>query len=135
MCKLAAEIIGIGSLVKDLGNDMKAVLYADSSAAIAISKRRGSGKLRHINIGLLWIQEKTERGDSVVKKVKGVSNPSDMMTKNVSQEKLSRYMEMVRQKIVAGRAQEGLCLQRGKAKHNQSKEQQAECMSLNSNPN
>ena len=60
MCKLAAEVLGLGSLAKDLGKDMKAVLFADSSAAIAISKRRGSGKLRHINIGTLWIQEKTE---------------------------------------------------------------------------
>ena len=43
MCKLAAEVIGLGSLAKDLGKDMKGVLHADSSAAIAISKRRGSG--------------------------------------------------------------------------------------------
>ena len=36
-------------------------MYArDSSAALAISNRRGSGKLRHIAIGLLWIQEKVE---------------------------------------------------------------------------
>ena len=113
MCKLAAEVIGLGSLAIDLGRDVQAVLHADSSAAIAISKRRGSGKLRHINVGLLWIQERTETGDLVSKKVKGVSNPSDMMTKNVNKEKQDKYMEMVRQKNVGGRAQEGLCLQKG----------------------
>ena len=58
MCKLAAETIGIRSLAADLGRDTKAVLYADSSAAIAIAKRRGAGKLRHINIGFLWIQRR-----------------------------------------------------------------------------
>ena len=60
MCKLGAEMIGIGSVARDFGKDMNITMYADSSAAIAISKRRGSGKLRHINIGLLWIQEKVE---------------------------------------------------------------------------
>ena len=63
MCKLAAEMIGVGSLARDLGQDMKITVYADSSAAIAIAKRRGSGKLRHINIGLLWIQDKVRSGD------------------------------------------------------------------------
>ena len=91
---------------------MKAVLHADSSAAIAISQRRGSGKLRHINIGLLWIQEKTEQGEIVVKKVKGASNPSDMMTKNVNREKMDKYMQMLRQRHVAGRASEGLCVKK-----------------------
>ena len=113
MCKLAAEVIGVGSLAKDFSKDMKAVLHADSSAAIAISQRRGSGKLRHINIGLLWIQEKTENGELVVKKIKGVSNPSDMMTKNISLDKMLKYMQMLRQRNADGRATEGLCVKRG----------------------
>ena len=52
ICKLAAEMLGVASMAADLGEDLKVVMYADSSAAIAISKRRGAGKLRHINIGL-----------------------------------------------------------------------------------
>ena len=112
MCKLAAEVIGLGSLAADLGKDLKAVLYADSSAAIAISKRRGSGKLRHINVGMLWIQEKTESGEIVVKNIKGISNPSDMMTKNVTREKIDKYMQMMKQRHVSGRASEGLCVKR-----------------------
>ena len=112
MCKLAAEVIGVGSLASDVGKDMKAVLHADSSAAIAISKRRGSGKLGHINIGLLWIQEKTEHGEIVVKKVKGASNPSDMMTKNINREKMDKYVQMLRQRHMKGRASEGLCVKK-----------------------
>ena len=108
ICKLAAEMIGIGSLAADLGRDLKVVMYADSSAAIAIAKRRGAGKLRHINIGLLWIQDKTESEEIVIKKVKGVSNPADMMTKGVNREKLERYMEMTKQKLGEGRAKVAL---------------------------
>ena len=94
MCKLAAEMIGIGSMACDFGEDMKIIMYADSSAAIAISKRRGAGKLRHINIGLLWIQDKTENEELTIKKVNGVSNPADMMTKGINKEKLDKYMPM-----------------------------------------
>ena len=108
MCKLAAEMIGMGSLAADLGQDMKITMYADSSAAIAIAKRKGSGKLRHINIGLLWIQEKTEAEEIVIKKVKGISNPADMMTKSVNREKLDKYMVMIKQKLAEGRAKESL---------------------------
>ena len=112
ICKLGAEIIGVGSMAADLGADLKIVMHADSSAAIAIAKRRGAGKLRHINIGLLWIQEKTEKEEVVIKKVKGVFNPSDMMTKAVTREKLETCMMMVCQAEAQGRAKEGLQLKR-----------------------
>ena len=112
MCKLAAEIIGLGSLAADLGTDMNITMYADSSAAIAIAKRKGAGKLRHINIGLLWIQEKVEGEEVKVKKVKGVSNPADMMTKAINKEKLDKYMLMTKQKTAEGRATESLKVKR-----------------------
>ena len=114
VCKLAAEAIGVGSLAADLGQEKKVTMYADSSAAIAIAKRRGAGKLRHINIGLLWIQEKTEAEEVIVKKVKGISNPADMMTKSVNKEKLDKYMGMAKQKVVEGRAKESLKVKRYK---------------------
>ena len=99
-------------MAADFGKDMKIIMYADSSAAIAISKRRGSGKLRHINVGLLWIQEKVESEELVVKKVKGVSNPADMMTKAVHNENLHKYMVMTKQRVAEGRAQESLKIKR-----------------------
>ena len=33
-------------------------LYADASAALSIAKRQGAGKMRHINVKSLWLQEK-----------------------------------------------------------------------------
>ena len=115
ICKLAAEMIGLGSVAADFGREMKITMYADSSAAIAIAKRRGAGKLRHINIGLLWIQEKTEQEELIIKKVKGISNPSDTMTKGVNGEKLGKYMIMCKQKTLDGRAQEALQVKRANA--------------------
>ena len=57
---------------------------------------------------MLWIQEKTEAEEVIIKKVKGVSNPADMMTKSVNKDKLDRYMAMTKQKTAEGRARESL---------------------------
>ena len=73
--------MGIISMIKDLGHDMKGVVYADSSAALAIADRKGSGKLRHINIRVLWNQEKERREEVQLRKIKGTVNPADLMTK------------------------------------------------------
>ena len=72
--------------------------------------------MRHINIGLLWIQHKTESEEVVIKKVKGISNPADMMTKGVNREKLEKYMVMTKQTVVEGRAKEALQLKREEQK-------------------
>ena len=38
-------------------------VHVDSSAAICASQRRGNGKLRHVRVGDIWIQEKEGEGD------------------------------------------------------------------------
>ena len=57
LVKCSAELLGAKSMMRDFGVDKSGVIYADSSAALAIAKRKGAGKLRHINISCLWIQE------------------------------------------------------------------------------
>ena len=58
LVKCSSELLGIRSMLKDFGRDSSGVVYGDSSAALAITKRKGAGKLRHINVSCLWIQEK-----------------------------------------------------------------------------
>ena len=61
MVKASCETLGILNMTRDFGKGYKGAIHADSSAALGICKRKGSGKLRHISVGLLWIQEKEER--------------------------------------------------------------------------
>ena len=60
LVKCSAELLGIRSAMSDFGVESSGVVYADSSAALAIANRKGAGKLRHINISTLWIQEKQD---------------------------------------------------------------------------
>ena len=84
MTKAIAETMGISNMVKDLGRITKGIVYADSSAALAVADRKGSGKLRHINIRMLWIQEQERKKTVETRKIKGELNPADLMTKYLS---------------------------------------------------
>ena len=68
MVKCSAELMGVRSMMLDWGDDSSGVIYADSSAALAIAKRKGAGKLRHINVASLWIRsDKTRRSWSTAR--------------------------------------------------------------------
>ena len=48
-------------MMADWGRAKTGPLYADSSAALGIAKRKGAGKLRHININTRWVEELQDR--------------------------------------------------------------------------
>jgi len=86
-----AELYGSSSVVMDgrvvkhllewLGYRVQYTLCVDSSAAKAIIQRDGVGKVKHLDIRSLWLQqERAERG-LVVAKIPGASNVADLGTK------------------------------------------------------
>ena len=60
--------------------------------------------MRHVKVGMLWVQEKVEDGELEVKKVLGTENPADAMTKNLSGGKIRELMEKISQEERIGRA-------------------------------
>ena len=89
---------------------MECTLHVDSSAAIGMVNRRGSGKLRHTKIGQLWIQERAEEGELVVRKVPGEYNSADLMTKHVAEKRLLQLIGYMGCDLRQGRADSGLQL-------------------------
>ena len=59
-------------------------LNTDSEAAKSFVSRRGLGRMRHIEVRELWLQEEVRKGKVVVEKVQGSENPADLMTKFLS---------------------------------------------------
>ena len=88
LLKCSAELLGIRSMLKDFGVDSSGVVYADSSAALATGKRKGAGKLRHINSSCLWIRERVEEKQLELRKVLGTTKPADLMTNNLARRSL-----------------------------------------------
>ena len=86
LVRAASEALGMQSIMRDLGWCCKIRLLVDSSAAKSIASRTGLGKLRHLGIKCLWLQECVRRGKVVLSKVRGDINPADVLTKPKSLE-------------------------------------------------
>ena len=111
LVKCTAESLGIKSMAQDWGQDLTVTLYADSSVALAIAKRKGAGKLRHINVSALWIQDIENREGAQDLKIEGTKNPADLMTKCLVREKMDACMRSVNQELKTGRAKVSLDVQ------------------------
>ena len=102
--KMSTEIIGMTQLGEEWGLALKGSVKTDSSAALQVTRRKGNGRLRHIRIGMLWIQEKNEAGAITFEKVRGLENPADAMTKHVPANTLNIHMQALAQSFADGRA-------------------------------
>ncbi|CAE7247114.1 RE1, partial [Symbiodinium natans] len=58
-------------------------IWCDSSAALQAAKRIGVGKMRYISLAHLYIQELVKTKQVIIRKVKGVANPADCLTKHL----------------------------------------------------
>ena len=83
---------------------------------MAIAKRKGAGKVRHINVSSLWIQERQDKEAFELRKVLGTENPADMMTKHFPRASLDKCMSHLHQARAEGRAKASLDIQ-GKEKN------------------
>ena len=106
LVKSASVALGLQAMYSDLGEDVAINLNTDASAAKAIATRRGLGKLRHLAVHLLWLQQRIAVGDLSISKVKGDNNPADIFTKYVSREILLRHLTAMGLYPEQGRAHE-----------------------------
>ena len=92
------------SLINDLGFKVKVRIHSDACAAIGMARRRGLGRVRHLDVEELWVQSKVRGGHVDLVKVKDVDNPADILTKYVSADILSRMLEILDLKYLDGRS-------------------------------
>ena len=99
------EALGIINLLADFGVAVRASLVLDASAALGILQRRGVGKLRHLDVGALWLQEKAFQKKVTLQKIHGEKNPADLGTKHLAEEVIFRHLHAMNCELSAGRAQ------------------------------
>ena len=80
----------------------------DSSAALGAVKRRGNGKMRHVRVGMLWVQERAEKEELKYGKVAGENNPVDSMTKYQPKPVCTKLSEVLHVTQAIGRAHSAL---------------------------
>eukprot|EP00973_Karenia_brevis_P013089 1775879-Karenia_brevis.AAC.1 len=71
-------------------------MESDATAAIGIAKRQGLGRVRHLAVADLWIQQRVRRRDISISKTPGVDNCSDMLTKGLDVTTSTKHSENIR---------------------------------------
>ncbi len=97
--------LGTKAMLGDLGLEGEIEIMTDASAAKGIASRRGLGKVRHIEVNQLWVQEKVAHGDIKLTKVSGELNHADGLTKAIEREKIEWHLRETGQTISEGRHQ------------------------------
>ena len=101
--KGATVALGMQSCAADLGISLNINIYSDASAAIGICRRRGLGKIRHLAVSDLWIQDRLRAHDFELYKVAGALNPADVLTKFTDKQTLLGHLPRMSLRHMDGR--------------------------------
>ena len=104
MVKASSEALGLRALYGDFGIDISIRIASDATAAIGMVGRLGLGKVRHLSVSDLWLQEKSRSGEIKFYKVLGAVNPSDAMTKPLDGNTLEAHLTRMGVVKLTGRA-------------------------------
>ena len=87
--------MGLRAIAEDMGVSLRAPIQinTDASAAIGIGSRLGLGKVRHIEVNQLWLQDKVYKGEITLNKVGTDVNIADAFAKAVNSETLKYHVE------------------------------------------
>ena len=95
MVRAAAEALNIQSIMRDMGWEAGIRLWVDSSAAKSMASRIGLGKVRHMEVKFLWLQEAVKKRGLEVRKIPGDVNPADILTKPKSVREVAPLLRAV----------------------------------------
>jgi hypothetical protein len=87
-----------------LGLKVDIKVRSDATAAIGMVRREGLGKVRHLAVADLWIQQKARDGTIAYFKIDGKQNPSDLLTKGVGVAEILKFLEKLGLEALTGRA-------------------------------
>ena len=99
----AVRALGLQAAARELGIEVETVAMeamTDSSAAKSYASQRGIGRIRHVEVKQLWLQQVVALGRIKLVKVAGLENPADAMTKYHSRETLKRLLGAVGVEVV-----------------------------------
>ena len=103
--KGTTEALGLQAVLQDFGIEVSIDIRSDATAAIGMVGRLGLGKIRHLAVSDLWVQQCARDRRARYHKVGGKDNPSDAMTKAVDPATLHKHAEFMGAVVRTGRAE------------------------------
>ena len=92
-CSLAGDMLYISSILEDLGYPVENVIETDSSSGKSIALRRGLGRVRHLDVRALWLQQLVAARAVQIQKIPGAENRADFGTKLLDARTLRRHLQ------------------------------------------
>ena len=87
--------LGYKSMCADMNLHNPLHIHSDATAAIGIARRRGLGKLRHLDVEDLWVQDNIRNKHVEIHKVLETDNPADMFTKCVDSAAITKALKFM----------------------------------------
>ena len=85
----------VRTMMEEIGETTCMRLLTDSTSAHQIAERRGLGRLKHVELRWLWVQDEFRAGRLGIARVSTLVNPADMMTKHLRRARLEDLMELI----------------------------------------
>ena len=92
--KGASEGLGMQTMLRELGEDVQLTLVGDSTASRGILLREGTGKIKHLSVKQLWLQERVAGSDLDVQQIPRRFNVADSLTHHWTAESARHYGDM-----------------------------------------
>ena len=87
------------TVVEEMGEKITLEAYCDSSSAVAITvrrgRRRGLGRLRHLNVKQMWLQQEVREKRLTVSRVASAQNVSDLFAKALLGPRFRVLLDMI----------------------------------------
>ena len=97
-----SRMIGMPGIASDFGITRTPMLRADASAGIGVASRTGVGKVRHLHIQALWIQQCVADIRLILCKEKGEYNTADLPTKHKDKATMLKHLSAMNIHVVSG---------------------------------
>ena len=86
------QSLGLKTMMKEIGWDAEVCLHVDAAATIGVLHRRGLGKIRHLEVEALWMQQVIYEKKLKLVKVRGEDNFADIGTKPLKRDAIEEFM-------------------------------------------
>ena len=93
MCKGGQEGLAATNMAEEIGLNIKLRIRTDASAAVGVIQRQGAGRVKHLQIRQLWLQEKARNDDIKFIKIPRAINFSDLLTHHWSEKDGKTHLE------------------------------------------
>ena len=85
ICKATAEGLGAKNMTAELLHPMELEVLTDASAARGVIQRQGAGRVKHLSVKQLWVQERETKGELKISKIPRLLNYADLLTHHWSE--------------------------------------------------